>query len=710
MFSSIEEIWFGKKTVGDDYFVCFEGDMHRICEGVNFWASSSSFVKGQVSTAFKEIGKNCQCVEKINENNGICVEAFYESYGAVIRRRNRVTNLKESSKNLIHISSAAIHIPADGLLSWNDPRRFSIYLCTMGWSTENQWKKCTLEDLGILPMRKNQDGSAYRHTIRSEGSWSTGRYYPLLIVEDHEKGKTYFMEHEGAVSWEMNIGMGFFTTPETLSIECGSADTHHDGFVKKLRKGESYETTPAICGMVDGGFEEAVAALTDYKRQTSLHTWEKGYPPVCYNVFMGAVFAKINEKNLLSLIQAASDVGCEVFCIDAGWFIGEGRGNRGDYLPDDHKFGEYSLQDIIDRIKEKHMIPGLWFELEASALGTDCLKVSEHSVLKRYGAVISEERGFYDLSIPKVREHILSAIDRAYAMGVRYIKNDYNQSTGIGVGEGISDFSHNNRKAYRSLCELIDEIYEKYPDMIIENCGSGAMREDHGTLSHFHLQSTSDQEMFYNYPPIASGAAAVLPLEKAGNWAYPYALGENEYESFDRGEETEFLIERNKDGENTIFSMINGMLGVLYMSGRIDYLDERNRSLTTEAVNVYKKLRKWIPKMYPIYPTGFGTIGKREFVTLGITDQERKKIYLAVWKINAPEDTVTIDLSSYAGKNAKIRRIYPEKDDKGKFTYAAFTKQLTVQLSGSLYMARLFEIDTTGNIGENGYGTIKGDA
>lgn len=114
--------------------------------------------------------------------------------------------------------------------------------------------------------------------------------------------------------------------------------------------------------------------------------------------------------------------------------------------------------------------------------------------------------------------------------------------------------------------------------------------------------------------------------------------------------------------------------------------------------------------MYPIYPTGFGTIGKREFVTLGITDQERKKIYLAVWKINAPEDTVTIDLSSYAGKNAKIRRIYPEKDDKGKFTYAAFTKQLTVQLSGSLYMARLFEIDTTGNIGENGYGTIKGDA
>ena len=43
---------------------------------------------------------------------------------------------------------------------------------------------------------------------------------------------------------------------------------------------------------------------------------------------------------------------------------------------------------------------------------------------------------------------------------------------------------------------FIDELTEKYPDLIIENCPSGAMRCDHGTLKRFHFQSISDQDHF----------------------------------------------------------------------------------------------------------------------------------------------------------------------------------------------------------------------
>ena len=95
--------------------------------------------------------------------------------------------------------------------------------------------------------------------------------------------------------------------------------------------------------------------------------------------------------------------------------------------------------------------------------------------------------------------------------------------------------------------------------------------------------------MYYNYPLIAASALSLMPPEKAGNWAYPYFLGENEYKDFDAGENTEFLIERNKDGEQTTFAMINVMLGVLYMSGRIDYLDDKNRLLAKEGIDTYKK-------------------------------------------------------------------------------------------------------------------------
>lgn len=692
-FLSIEELWFPNAKNENNFMVNFEGDLHRIGEGVAFFDSCMSFYDGEIDTKFENIDEIHKTVTKVNKKNGIKVKSEYEFYGNVIKQRNRVTNLNNETKNLIGCSSAMLSIPANGVISWNDERRFSVYLCTMGWSTENQWRKLSFEQLGLVPMRQKSGGTLYRCTLRSEGSWSTGRYYPIVIVEDNENGVTYFMEHEGAVSWEINLGMGFFTKPEKLCIECSGADIHHDGFVKKLNKGEEYVSTAAVYGRVDGGFEDAIAALTDYKRKTSKRSWEKGIPPVCFNVFMGAVYSAVNGKNLPSLINAAARLGCEIFCIDAGWFGGEGRGAHGDYIPNDEKFGKYTLGSIVGLIKENKMIPGLWFEFEASNAEAFCVKLHDNTVLNRYGKTISEPRGFYNLTDEAVREHILNAVDNAYDMGVRYIKNDYNQSTGIGFGVHGEEFNENNRKNCEAVYSFIDEIYRRHPDMIIENCGSGAMREDNGTLSHFHLQSTSDQEMYYNYPSIAASAMSLMPPEKAGNWAYPYFLGEDEYEAFDSGENTEFLIERNADGEETTFAMINGMLGVLYMSGRIDYLDEKNRLLVKEGVDTYKKIRSFIPKAYAIYPTGFGTVGKREFISVGLINSEKSKIYLAVWKVDAPDDDIIIDLAQYIRDDAVVNLVYPQNDDRCKFNYAVSTKKLTIRLEGNKYMARLFEIN-----------------
>lgn len=692
-FLSIEELWFENAKDENNFIVNFEGDLHRIGEGVCFFDSCMSFYDGKIDTEFESIDDMHKVVVKSNKHTGIKVRSEYSFYGDVVKQQNSVTNLNDDEKNLTYFSSAMLSIPAGGIISWNDARRFNIYLCTMGWSTENQWKKFSLEQLGIVPMRKRDGGTLYRHTLRSEGSWSTGRYYPIIIVEDNEKGVTYFMEHEGAVSWEINLGMGFFTQPEKLCIECTGADIHHDGFLKKMKKGESYTATAAVYGKVSGGFEAAVAALTDYKRKTSVRCWGNGIPPICFNVFMGAVYSAVNGKNIPSLITAAGELGCEIFCIDSGWFGGSGRGSHGDYIPNDEKFGMYTLADIIAMIKEKNMVPGLWFEFEASNSEAFCIKLHNDTVLKRYGRIISEPRGFYDLSDNCVREHILKAVDNAYDMGVRYIKNDYNQSTGIGFGEHGEDFNENNRKNSEAVYAFVDEIYRRHPDMIIENCGSGAMREDNGTLSHFHLQSTSDQEMYYNYPSIAASAMSLMPPEKAANWAYPYFLGEDEYKDFDTGENTDFLIERNADGEETTFAMVNGMLGVLYMSGRIDYLDEKNKLLVKKGIDTYKNIRSFIPTAHAIYPTGFGTVGKREFVTVGLTDCEISKIYLAVWKVDAQNDDTVIDMAPYIKGNASVSLIYPDNDVKCKYNYAASTKKLTVKLEGNKYMARLFEIN-----------------
>lgn len=50
------------------------------------------------------------------------------------------------------------------------------------------------------------------------------------------------------------------------------------------------------------------------------------------------------------------------------------------------------------------------------------------------------------------------------------------------------------RQCSLAFYNFIDKIREKYKDLVMENCGSGAMRSDGGIMPHFHLLSTSDQE------------------------------------------------------------------------------------------------------------------------------------------------------------------------------------------------------------------------
>lgn len=679
----------------ENIIVNFEGDLHVFTEGVAFTASSSTFEDGDKNYVKTETDTGAD-IAIINERSGLEVLQHYEIFGEVIRQHNEIKNLKDDEKVLINAASAMFAVPYKGLIPWNDDRRFRLHICKAAWSAEAQWHSGSLVDFGLNPIRFLENGiqGPGKITISSKGSWSTGTYYPIVILEDLENGETYFMEHEGGVSWKINIGF----REDTLVFDCTSADIHLDGFSKKLGKDDIFTTTRAIYGKVRGGFDEAVAELTRYKRAVSKRNWKNGVPLVCYNVFMGAIYGIPNENNLKRLIPAAAKIGCEVFCIDAGWYrerilnSNQGVFQMGDYTPCDHLFGDGGLAGIIKMISDYGMIAGLWFEFEAAGAGSAAVRLHSDAMYKRSGKVISADRGFFDLTNPKIREHLLGEVDRVYKMGVRYIKNDYNYSTGIGVGSPTADYNENERIRDKAICDFIDELYIRYPDMIIENCGSGGMREDNGTLSHYHLQSTSDQELYYNYASVAAASNAIMPPEKAGNWANPYFLTEEEYAEFDEGENTDYLIERNLDGEATVFSMINGMVGVPLISGRIDYFDEWNFALAKEAVECYKAIRKDIPVSYAVYPTGTELMGKRSYVTVGLINEEKTHMYLAVWKVNAYDDEVMIDLSRYISGDADVKMIYPHNDNKCSFKYADAVKKLTVKMDKSKYMARLFEV------------------
>ena len=63
----------------------------------------------------------------------------------------------------------------------------------------------------------------------------------------------------------------------------------------------------------------------------------------------------------------------------------------------------------------------------------------------------------------------MRTFDMLYSIGVRYIKNDYNQTTGFGC-DGNGAASEALKESQAAFFEFIESVREKYPDLIIEQC------------------------------------------------------------------------------------------------------------------------------------------------------------------------------------------------------------------------------------------------
>lgn len=598
--------------------------------------------------------------------------------GPVFLQRNTVKNGTDKPQTLTYISSARFTVDTSGVMDWKDDRRFAVYTCRNSWCGEGQWVESTLSQLGIREV-KSSYGASRAFTLRSEGNWSTARDFPLLILWDKEKNISYFIEHFGACNWEIELSRS--REEETLILDCNSADLHHDGFHHVLLPGETYRTTPALFGKVSGGFEEAVAARIAFLR-TFGRRFENG-APVIYNTFMNSIFGSPTAENLMKLIPAAQKAGCEIFCIDAGWFVRDGNNiGLGDYFPSDDRFAPYGFDGIIGEISKAGMVPGVWFEWEALGRFAELAKLPD-SLVTRNGCKVSSWRGFAEMRNPQVREALYRAVDRVYRAGVRYIKNDFNASLGIGCGDSADRYGEELRAYSEAFYEFVEELYRRYPDLIIENCGSGGGREDSETLSHFFVQSTSDQELMTNNPSVLSGSLALMPPEKAGNWAYPMPALIEWYQEAEKPERLAEMRRVAADGEQTVLTMTGGILGAMFLSGRIDLADSYNARLIRQGISVYKRIRKAVAAGSPVYPLGFFPLGKTGMYAYGI--RSGRKLYLAVTKVNAPGSSV-VQIPLRGAKSAKM--IYGPAEGSA---FALAGEVLTVRLDAA-DAARLFEI------------------
>jgi len=636
-----------------------------------------------------------------HEKTGLKIIANLEyiKNSSVIRQTTVAVNEGDEAITLNHLSSMAVNgIALGGIRPWHDKNKIKVHYCVQTWEGEGQWRKDDIEKLGLYPNSVHPCAAAIHFS--SIGSWSSGRYLPMAVIEDTESGEVWYFQIETSTNWHFEIGCRGDGSEEkgAIYLQADGADERFGGWTKTLEPGDSFTSVPVAFGCCKGGFDEAIKELTKYRR-TALkpnNAWDE-YCPLMFNDYMNCLWGNSTDEKLVPLIDTASEAGVEGFCIDAGWFtekdISWGFG-LGDWVPSKSRYGDKGLSGILQYIKEKGMISGIWLEMEVCGEEAILAKKPNDWFLMRNGKRVGGgERMFLNFTNPEVRTYIHAIIDKLVSMGIRFIKNDYN----LCIGNGADNVEENSADGLlthsRSFYNFIDEVRLKHPKLILENCGSGAMRQDYGILSHFHVQCSSDQETYYNYPSILlGGLAAVLP-EQLGIWSYPYPLL---FLNIGKPEilKDKVYIDSMADGEQTIFNMVNGLCGNMYLSGRIDLSDEHNFGLIKEAVSLYKYEREHIHNSYPVWPIGFNRINdKNTWASVGLTNEENNRVLLAVWRIGSGEEYMELPIKGWTGKKAFIEQIYPSKGFEVGYSYNEQKGTMTVRFPKT-FQARYFRITT----------------
>lgn len=560
-----------------------------------------------------------------------------------------------------YVSSFALTgLDKEGALDRDD--KMALYIPHSGWQSELQWRTYSLPELGMSHLT---DRSSKRVSCSNTGSWSAAEHIPMAVLENREAGSSLFwqIEHNGSWHWEIIDQNDFLT----LLL---SGPTEHDNhWWISLAPGEEFVSVPVAVGAALGGFEEAIGQLTAYRRRIRRPNADNRDLRIIFNDYMNCLWGSPTTAKLLPLIDAAAEAGCEYFCIDAGWYAaGEWWDGVGEWMPSPERFPE-GIKYVLDYIRGKGMVPGLWLELEVMGINSPKLAGTDDSwFFMRHGRRV-KDRSRYQLDYrnPRVVAHANEVIRRLVEdYGVGYIKMDYNINAGIGTETDADSFGDGLLQHNRAYLAWLDGIFARYPDLVIENCSSGGMRMDYAMLSRHSIQSTSDQENYVNYAAIAAASPSALTPEQSAIWSYPLREG---------------------DDEEVVFNMVNALLLRVHQSGHLAELSPRRRELVKEALDYYKTIRKDIPEALPFWPLGLPK-QQDEWISLGL--RRGGSVYLAVWRIGGASPTRTLPLPALRGEQLDIRCAYPQGFD-CSWSWDAERGELQVTLP-SEKSARLFEI------------------
>ncbi len=410
------------------------------------------------------------------QKNG-CVTVAWGYVNGVITRKDILVN-HGSDDIIIYDYKASISFKGE----------YEMYSQLHYWCCENQGR---WED--ILHGEKS---------IQSKGGRTCIGASPYLCVREKNTGKGIAVHLVPGADWKLSVeGLRIGSESPHAILKAGFNDP---GMAYRVKPGESVLLSElVITELPDGKPEAAAPILHEYMLQKTEYQCSKTIP-IEYNTWIFE-FDRLNEQHLVKQLEAAKEIGCEMFTVDAGWY-GQLEGNWiaqiGDWREklDGAFYGK--MKQFADRVRASGLKFGIWIEPERYDRSVPV--VQEHP-----GWFIDEgtEHVYPDLQKKEaydfVYETLCNTIDR---YGANWVKIDFNNV----LGRDPYGMAHAGYLG--SLYRMVDQLQLQYPEVVIENCASGGMRLDLESFKHYAVFFPTDTANPVDMLRICEGASLrVLP-------------------------------------------------------------------------------------------------------------------------------------------------------------------------------------------------------
>ena len=383
-----------------------------------------------------------------------------------------------------------------------------------------------------------------------------------------------------------------------------------------------------------GDLDDVANQMHRYQRQFVYPQSQANRPPLVQFNSWYPFQGKVNVVEMERLADVASGLGVEVFVLDAGWYNHTDWSKElGDYEVDPKAF-PHGLEELSRYVQAKGMKFGLWLEIENIGLESKIFKRhADWCLAYNESPVWEADRCQLDFSKPEVRAWATATVDRLVNMSkLSWIKIDYN----IDIGDSFDP--HGSGRPGNVLAEHIkhyyawlDAVRAAHPDLVIENCSSGALRMDTGILAHTHTNWLSD-----NVDPIESlqlgfGCTIQFSPEVCNHWM----VGDS-----DRG-----VVDLTKPPGWWDFMFRVPMNGQFGISSRVFDWSQPLKEAAARNVALYKQVRATIAGADVYHLTGQPShLNPTGWMALEYVSPASRDAVLAAYRLGASEAQNTFRL------------------------------------------------------------------